>query len=357
MINKISLILQPTPLYRMKRLSDEFGCNVYVKRDDLTGIGFGGNKVRKLEYLLAEALEKKAKLVVSGGSLQTNCGMLSAIGASIVGLPCVLFLYLEDDNSCNLSGNLVLDDYIGCSVEVIDVRDIMKDASLSPMQKDELCGLRKDQRVAERLPYYLEKYGVSKDEVYTISSAGSTPRGVLGYVDCVREMAEQPVKFDYIFCGNGSGGTYAGLLLGSRKYFPNAKVLGVNIEDMSEKKPDFILELLKGANALLGWNFGFAREDLTFLTDAVMAGYDIPDDITMRVIENVVRKEGFFLDPVYTGKIFNGAFQYMKREKCRPESNILILHSGGGPGLFNENMIAYRNENSQLLQRWKDDSN
>ena len=351
------LLSFPTPLCRMDGVSSDLGCEVFVKRDDLTGIGFGGNKLRKLDYLIADARQKNCRMLVTSGSLQTNHGMLTAICATKTGLHCVLFLLVEEpDCKKTLSGNLLLDDYIGCDIEFVDVSDIMT-SEKTVEEKNRLCDRRLQQKKSERLPFYLQKYSITPDAVYEISSAGSTPAGVMGYVRCMQEIHTQTEKpFDYIFCGNGSGGTFAGLWLGSRIFQPKSRIFGVNIEDMNPQKPRFIADLINTAAARLALSIRAEAEELHFLADSVNAGYALPDKETMGIIEYIAKREGFFLDPVYSAKVFNSALKFIRRNRPASETRVMILHSGGLPGLFNDNMTAYRNQDSSLLDRWNHDT-
>ena len=215
---KMNLTLKPTPIQRLNRISKEYGCNIFIKRDDLLGVGFGGNKLRKLEYILADAQKKKAKVIVASGSLQTNHGMLTALSASKTGMQCVLFLLIEEsDEEQYLSGNLLLDDYIGCEIVFVDVADIMEDPELTVSEKDRRSQEVLDEAVSRKMTVYMKEHQYTEKDVYYVRSAGSTPVGICGYVDCVKEIAEQTqLKFKYIFSGNGSGGTYGGTLLGTK---------------------------------------------------------------------------------------------------------------------------------------------
>ena len=137
-VNKKEFLLTPTPIQKLEQFSKELGCQIYVKRDDLLGVGFGGNKLRKLEYLLGDAESKNAKLIVTSGSLQTNHGMLTALSATKMGFHCLLFLLIEESDAQSvLSGNVLLDDYIGCDLEFVDVSEIMESEILSVSEKDD----------------------------------------------------------------------------------------------------------------------------------------------------------------------------------------------------------------------------
>lgn len=358
-LERIDFTLKPTPIQRLDRISEEYACNIYMKRDDLLGIGFGGNKLRKLEYILADAKRKQAKVIVTSGSLQTNHGMLTALAASKENLECMLFLLIEESGEAKeLSGNLLLDDYIGCTVEFVDVSHIMENPKLSVSEKDLQSQEILDRCMEEKMEAYKEVHHYQEKDFYVIRSAGSTPAGICGYVNCVKEITEQTgLEFDYIYCGNGSGGTYGGTLLGAKLYMPKAVVTGVGIEEMNPKKPQFILDLISKTTELMECENPVQSSDIRILQNSVNAGYAIPDRETMKVIEKLARMEGIFLDPVYSAKIVNGALKDIKEQNLGSDANVLILHSGGTPGLYNHNMIAYRNSESQIIDRWKHDTN
>lgn len=347
---KCSLCCASTPIHPLSNISKKLGYSIFVKRDDLNGSGFGGNKLRKLEYIMQDALDQNARVVITYGSLQTNHGLLTAISATRLGLKCILILMLEDDSAFSrLSGNLLLDELTGCSIELLDVRDIMSSA-LTPGEKDLLCQNRLSEQITQIKEQYKALFHFGNKDFYFIPSAGSTPIGTLGYVDCMKEIISQTTEpFDYIFCGMGSGGTYAGLWLGNQYFKQNTQVIGICIEEMAAEKPGFIANLIRQCAAKIEFEIFPEESDFLFLSNAVNKGYAVPDEETWSVIRHVVQTEGFFLDPVYTGKIFNGAFKYLTAAKPPKNSRVLILHSGGLPGLFNENMADDLSLGSSLL--------
>lgn len=357
-IKKVELTIKPTPIQKLRSFSEEFGCNIFVKRDDLLGMGFGGNKARKLEYILADAKEKRAKLIVTSGSLQTNHGLLTALASARLKMRCLLFLLVEEKGmERGLSGNLLLDDYTGCDTVFVDVSDIMAEDALTVKEKDAASSERLNACMEKKLREYQEREGIEKAETYIISSAGSIPLGILGYVDCMKEIANQSeIRFDYLFCGNGSGGTYGGLVLGGMMYQPDLKVMGVAIEEMNPEKPAFIVERVNRAAELIGTEIRISEKNLSFVFNSVNDGYAVPDNETMKCIENVARKEGFFLDPVYSGKVMNGALKYTDAYLRDTGKNILVLHSGGVPGLYNSNMVEFRSKSSRILDGWMHDT-
>ena len=358
-VESLNLTLKPTPLQKLEYISKIYNCDIYLKRDDLLGIGFGGNKLRKLEYNLADAKRKNAKVIVTSGALQTNHGMLTALCASKLKMDCILFLFIEESKDIEgLSGNLLLDDYIGCKVEMIYVADIVENEGLTKKEKDDLVQIRFKEKEKEVVGKYLKENNISENEVYYIYKAGSTPLGILGYVDCVKEITAQTrVKFDYLFSGLGTGGTYSGLVLGAKMYMPDTKVIGVGVNEMNSDKQQFMLDLIEEGKKYLPAKYRDIKvelEDMEFLQNCVNNGYAIPDDETMEVVEKMARTEGVFFDPIYSGKIINGVLKYIKNNNVKEGSKILVLHSGGIAGIFNQSMVKYRTKNTKILKMKSD---
>lgn len=341
-VNSINLGLKPTPIHKLENISMEYGCEIYIKRDDLIGVGLGGNKVRKLEYLLKDAKDRGAKVVYTNGALQTNHGMLTATCASKLGMKCLLFLKKDDKKEIEkLSGNLLLDEYIGCDVIFLDVSNISDSNE---------ANLKFNEEIEKYIEEYKEKHSLKDEEVYNIPFGGSTPLGILGYSECIKEIMEQDKGFEYIFSGNGSGGTYGGVFLGCKLYAPNAKAIGVNVMNMPQDKKTFIKGLIDEALNYYDVKVEIDESEMKLLSNSINEGYAIPDQETINFIKKMARTEGIFLDPVYSGKIFNGALKYIDENLKGSGKKILIIHSGGLPGLFNEPMIDFCSNRSDVLK-------
>ena len=341
-VNSINLGLKPTPIQKLENISMEYGCEIYIKRDDLIGVGLGGNKVRKLEYLLKDAKDRGAKVVYTNGALQTNHGMLTATCASKLGMKCLLFLKKDDKKEIEkLSGNLLLDEYIGCDVIFLDVSNISDSNE---------ANLKFNEEIEKHIEEYKIKYSLKDEEIYNIPFGGSTPLGILGYSECIKEIMEQDKGFEYIFSGNGSGGTYGGVFLGCKLYAPNTKAIGVNVMDMPQDKKTFIKGLIDEALNYYDVKVEIDESEMKLLSNSINEGYAIPDQETIIFIKKMARTEGIFLDPVYSGKIFNGALKYIDEKLKGSGKKILIIHSGGLPGLFNEPMIDFCSNRSDVLK-------
>ncbi len=305
-IEKIALGIFPTPLHPLKRLSDLLGIDLWIKRDDLTGVALGGNKVRKLEYLLAEARQQGAQLVFTTGGAQSNHAMLTAACAGKLGMKAVLIL--KKRGVTERKGNLVLNHLMGTEVRFMDTDDY-----------GDIYAEMDRVGTASGVPYY------------KIPCGGSNALGTLGYVDCAREISMQGETFDHLVCAEGSGGTMAGLALGAGLYLGNTLVHGM----MVDREPfDRITPRLMGeAAALLGKKPEVSGKDFHLL-DVCGPGYAIPSHEGNEALRMMAENEGIFLDPVYTGKAFGGLVK-MVREGIIPKgARVLFLHSGGAGGLF-----------------------
>lgn len=301
---KAALGLFPTPMHRLPNMSRALGTNVWIKRDDLCGVALGGNKVRKLEYLLAEAQAQGAELVMTTGQAQSNHAMLTAACALRLGLEPVLVL--KQRGVCSCRGNQILNRLMDVEVRFVDTD-----------RYDDIYA-EMDRIAAER--------GKS---VYKIPCGGSNPLGSLGYVDCMREIAESDQHFDHIVCACGSGGTAAGTILGAALHLPGTHVTAAMVD--SDPFDQIVPELMRGIADLLGTDIPLPVPDLI---DMCGPGYSIPSGPGNEAIALMLRLEGIVLDTCYTGKAFAGLVQMARAGAFRPEDNVLFLHTGGAGGLF-----------------------
>ena len=301
---KVSLGLFPTPMHRLPNMSKALGTNVWIKRDDLCGVALGGNKVRKLEYLLAEAQAQGAQLVMTTGQAQSNHAMLTAACALRLGLEPVLVL--KKRGVCSCRGNQILNRLMGVEVRFVDTDSY-----------DDIYA-EMDRIAAER--------GKS---VYKIPCGGSNPLGSLGYVDCMQEIAESGRHFDHIVCACGSGGTAAGTIFGAALHLPDTHVTAAMVD--SDPFDRIVPELMRGIADLLGADIELPVPDLI---DMCGPGYSIPSEQGNEAIALMLRLEGIVLDTCYTGKAFAGLVQMARAGMFRPDDNVLFLHTGGAGGLF-----------------------
>ena len=301
---KESLGLFPTPMYRLPNISRELGTNIWIKRDDLCGVALGGNKVRKLEYLLHDAKAKGYDLVMTTGQAQSNHAMLTAACAPRLGLDCILVL--KKRGVTQRKGNQILNHLMGVEVRYMDT--------------DSYADI------------YAEMDRIGRElgrKVYKIPCGGSNALGTLGYVDCMKEVADSGVPFDHLVCACGSGGTAAGCVLGAKLHLPETKVMCA----MVDNDPfDVIVPQLMGEAAdLLGAQVEIPVPDLVEMWGP---GYSIPSDEGNEAIAMMMRLEGIVLDTCYTGKAFAGLVRRAREGFYKPEDNVLFVHTGGAGGLF-----------------------
>ena len=304
--SKVRLGIFPTPIQRLDNISSALGTNVYIKRDDLTGLGLGGNKVRKLEYLLADAAHQGARAVFTTGGAQSNHAMLTAAAAGKMGMRPILIL--KKRGVTELLGNRLLESLMGTEVIFMDTDDY---ADIYTEMDRIGHGLG--------VPYY------------KIPCGGSNALGSLGYVSCAAEIREQSIRFDHLVCAEGSGGTMAGLALGAKLFLPGTRVHGMMVD--TEPFDKITPALMREAAALLEADVTVTGGDFT-LHDMCGPGYARPSAEGGEAISMMASLEGLFLDPVYTGKAFAGLVRLAREGQFRNTDNVLFLHSGGAGGLF-----------------------
>ena len=302
----------PTPLYKLNRLSNELGKNIYIKRDDLIGIGLGGNKVRKLEFLLADAQKNGADVVLTAGGPQSNHAMLTAACAAQLGMRCILVL---KKRGALTGGNQILNQIYGAQVYFVDT-DSYDDVYAEMHRMME--GLKQEGHT----PYF-------------IPVGGSLALGSLGCLNCAIEIANQAkemeVDFDRIVSATGSGGTYAGLTYGAKLFMPSVKSIGIGICD--DPFEEITFDLMNGLKELLQSDVPVEREDI-HIHFHIGPGYSIPSPEGCAAVRRLARSEGILADPVYTGKALAGFFQMLEQGYFHNDKNILFVHTGGAGALF-----------------------
>lgn len=303
---RIPLAILPTPMHKLENISRILGTNVWIKRDDMTGIGLGGNKVRKLEFLLADAKAKGAEIVFTTGGAQSNHAMLTAACAKKLGMTPILIL--KKRGVTERKGNQLLEYLMDTDVRFMDTDSY--DDIYAEMD-----------RVGKELgkPYY------------KIPCGGSNAIGALGYVNCMKEISESGVRFDYVVCAEGSGGTHAGVALGAKLYMPGTKTVGVMVD--SDPFDEITPAIMRETVALMDANLEITSEDV-HLIDMCGPGYAIASREGNAAIRLLAENEGLFLDPVYTGKAFAGLVKMAEDGMFGKDDNVLFLYSGGAGGLF-----------------------
>ncbi|MBV6394870.1 MAG: L-cysteate sulfo-lyase [Anaerolineales bacterium] len=306
----------PTPIEELPRLSDHLGGpRILVKRDDQTGLAFGGNKTRKLEFLVAEAQEQGARTLISGGALQSNHCRQTAAAAAKYGFDCILVLNGEMPDKP--SANLLLDQLFGAEVVTIADRN----------ERDRVLQETFDKVVADGRKPYLVPYG------------GSSPTGALGYVFAMEELMKQWTDFrnlDHIVFGTSSGGTHAGLVLGQRVFGFKGKVLGISIDESEEWLKGRVSKLATEASERLGERIQFESAEVLANADYCKAGYGVLTEAEREAVNLFAKYEGLLLDPVYTGRAAAGMIDLIRKGYFKKDETILFWHTGGGTALFAE---------------------
>ncbi len=314
-IPRVPLVHQPTPLHPLPRLSREAanGVQVWCKRDDLTWLALGGNKLRKLEFLLRDALDQGADTVITTGAAQSNHARLTAAAATSLGLRPVLVLRRPVVGPTQ--GNLLLDDLLGAEVRFGEWATWEEGARLLEEVAAEL-------RAAGRHPYI-------------IPMGGSNALGALGYVVAAREIAQQAealgIEVSTLLCVTSSGATQAGLLLGQRLFRLPFQVIGVAVSEATAASE--VARLASEAAALLEAE-PVPEEAVLLLRDYIGPGYGRVDGRTVEAVRLVARLEGVLVDPVYTGKAMAGLLDQVRKGRWQPGEAVVFLHTGGIPALF-----------------------
>lgn len=314
---KVNLGFFPTPLTELKRLSAYLGGpRIFIKRDDQTGLATGGNKTRKLEYLIGEAISLDCDSVVTGGAPQSNHCRQTVAAANVYGLNCCLQLgghYTE-----TLEGNVLLDNLLGACIH------------WDPQH-----------RRAEGLQTIANNLAKRGSKPYVIPYGGSNAVGALGYVSAVGEIQKQlkslGQNISHIIFASSSGGTQAGLTIGKIVYGLDAEIVGIEIDKSSPGEKPLREKILTCANDLarkLKLKRGIEMSNLSFENGYLGGGYGVVGDLESSAIRLLAEKEGILLDPVYTGRAFGAMLDLIKRGRFTKNDTLLFIHTGGTPALF-----------------------
>jgi D-cysteine desulfhydrase family pyridoxal phosphate-dependent enzyme len=301
----------PTPVEELRRLREALdGPRLLIKRDDQTGLAFGGNKTRKLEFLVAEARDQGAKTLVSGGALQSNHCRQTAAAAARFGFKCILVLTGEKPKQP--SANLLLDELFGA--EIIHVAD--------REDRDRILQETFNQAAEKGMRPYLVPYG------------GSSPTGALGYAFAMKELMEQDLQADWIVFATSSGGTHAGLLLGQRVFGYKGKVLGISVDESENWLKEHVSDLASLTSEKLGERIEFTPGEVLADASHCSAGYGVLTEPEREAIRLFATCEGLLLDPVYTGRAAAGMIDLTRKGFFKKDETVLFLHTGGQPALF-----------------------
>ena len=312
MTERIVLAHLPTPIEPLPRLTKLLeGPQLFIKRDDLTGLGLGGNKTRKLEYLAADALAQGCRTLITTGAVQSNHCRQVAAAAARLGLGCILILAGEDPG--RRQGNLLLDELSG--------------AKLVFVPKEE-----RDQRLQQAFTH-AEEDGM---QPYLIPYGGSNPIGVQGYIQAMQELQDQNLQPDWIVLASSSGGTQAGLILGAQQTSFSGRILGISVDKPADELTQTIMALANQTAAWMGMSTEITSRDVLVNDAYCRAGYGILQPAEVEAIRLFARTEGILLDPVYTGRAAAGLIDLIRKGFFSHDETVLFWHTGGIPALFAE---------------------
>ena len=315
---RVSLAHLPTPLEPLHRLSQEYGTNIYVKRDDYTGSEISGNKVRKLEFAVAEALKQGADMLITCGGLQSNHARATAVAAAKVGIKSCLILRGSEQEQPD--GNYLLDILLGAQIKFVTPEQYRSEINT----------------IFQETKSELEKEGYKP---YIIPEGASNGIGTFGYAAAIEELTRQEEEFGFTFnkivVAVGSGGTYAGLLLGTKLHDQEREIYGVNVCDDAEYFTSRIEKTLADAQGYLAEKVQIARREIRIIDGYVGPGYGLNNPEHLDVIKKIAQLEGLILDPVYTVKAMTGLLAELEKgQYFTARDKVLFIHTGGHFGLF-----------------------
>jgi D-cysteine desulfhydrase family pyridoxal phosphate-dependent enzyme len=322
---RLKLAALPTPLEEAPRLTAALGgARILIKRDDLTGLAFGGNKTRKLEYLIADAAARGADVVLTVGAAQSNHCRQTAAAARKAGLRAILVLGRSEHNE--LQGNLLLDALLDADVRLVDGN------AAAAMEQ-----VAEEERRRGARPYL-------------IPGGGSNGLGSLGYAQCVLELQTQLLDrgagVDYLYLSSGSGGTQGGLVLGAKMFSAGYRIVGVSPGGRAEGVRAASLRAATEGARLLGLPIELSETDFVVHDEYVGPGYAVPTEASNEAIRLFAQTEGLIIDPVYTAKAAAGLIDHVRSRRIPADATVVFLHTGGTPALF-----AYHAEVAAALGR------
>jgi D-cysteine desulfhydrase/L-cysteate sulfo-lyase len=330
-VPRVPLALLPTPLQEAPRLARELGIGrLLIKRDDLTGLAFGGNKVRNLEFRLAEAVQQGADVFIAGLEAQSNSARVSTAAANVLGMQSILVLR-DDERQQGWQGNLLVDRLLGAEVRFVATEER---ATASTTMDDALRATAQEVRRAGKTPYVMNH------------SATFATGSALAYLLCSLEIVEQSEALGadptHLYMCSGNKG-HAGLILGRKLLGRSYRTIAIS-QHHADDRVSGALEGARDALAMLGWQLDLDESDVESYDDYVETAYGDPSPGGLAAMQLAARTEGLILDPIYTAKAMAGLIDHARRELIGPHSTVVFVHTGGLPALF-----AFNNEVIQSL--------
>ena len=319
-IPRINYCFLPTPLEKLNNISKLYKSEVFMKRDDLTGHCFGGNKERKLEFIMADALKRKATIIVTVGTLQSNHCRMTAAFSNRFGLKVELIL-IENEKIKN-EGNYFLCKLMGAKIHTVKVNEV----------KDEIAELLNNLRDKGEKPYFIE-------------GGGHNVLGTIGYVYAIKELMnqtkEREISPDFLVLPTGTGTTQAGLILGKKLFDHNIEIIGISVARNKERCVSEITNIIKKTEQYLNTDSECYNPHIKVYDDYVGEGYGIPTKESLNVLRLMAEKEGLIIDPIYNAKAMAGMFDLIS--KGRLKGTIVYLNTGGLPALFTKKYFKWKN--------------
>jgi L-cysteate sulfo-lyase len=328
---KKDLIHLPTPFMKLENLTRELGGpNIYIKRDDMTGLAFGGNKSRKLEYIIQDVLEKKADVIITWAGLQSNWCLQTAAAARKFGITPVLVLFNVYDLPVEYDGNLLLDFILKAEIKI---REAEKGGVVHLEDVDAILEeVAMEMKESGHTPYVAPIGGSA------VGGSMEKPLGAISYVDAFIEMVEQAesqgIEVNYVIHASGSGGTQAGMAIGAKAWNERVKVIGVSVSEEKQTYQELVLKIARETERALEGSFGIGEKDIVIFDEYIREGYGEVNQEVSDAIRLVAMKEGIFLDPVYTGKAIVALIDLVKKGYFGKDDSVVFFHTGGTAALF-----------------------
>lgn len=328
---KKKLISLPTPFQKLESITRALeGPEIFIKRDDLTGLAFGGNKSRKLEFIIQDALDKKADVIITWASLQSNWCLQTAAAARKFGIKPVLILFKTYDLPDEYDGNLLLDFILDADIRIQEA------------EKGKLVSKEDAYEIIEGVVNEVRERGYSP---YIAPIGGSmmggsmeNPLGAISYVNAFAEMLEQAeeqkVDVNYVVHASGSGGTQAGLAVGAKALKEGIEVLGISVSREKQTYGEEVFTIAQDTIKALRLDISLGKEDIIVFDEYLKEGYGIVNKEISEMIRFVATQEAIMLDPVYTGKAMVALVDLVKKGYFKREDKVVFFHTGGTPALF-----------------------
>ena len=321
---RVKLIHSPTPLEYLENLTQHLdGPNIYIKRDDCTGLAFGGNKSRKLEFLIGDALKNKADVIITAGAVQSNHCRQTAAAATKFGMECIIVA--KPSWSKEYNGNLFLDELLGAKLVLLEEDNEALDQGGKLSMEETIENLMADLKTKGKNPYY-------------IPVGGSNSIGSLGYISMTMELIAQAnemgIEIGSMVAASGSGGTQTGMILGADVEKSGIQTVGMAISSDATIVIPKLKDLCNQTSDYYELGLSYDEKDIIFNDNYIGEGYGIPSEEMIEAVKLLARKEGIILDPVYSGKAFAGMVDLIKKGYFDKSKAVVFIHTGGTPALF-----------------------